>query len=178
MIHIHATRKLLGTSRIEPVMLVTEKPADQHMHNWYATLISSGYPGKTLVLYYHEPSMLVVITKGRTIATTFTSFRERLEKLLLRLEFPAEFIEREILLTESYVTGKTSNRSMLGLMNESIYAIEWRCKRYEKFELIDSDEIEDLQMNSLFTTREKKYKTPLGVWQETLGCKLRDRNRY
>jgi hypothetical protein len=178
MIHIHATQKLLATSRIDSVMLVTEQTADQQMHNWYATLISSGYQGKTFVLYFHEPSMLMVITKGRTIATTYASFRERLKKLLHRLEFPADFIEREILLTETHVTGKTSNRSMLSVINQSMYMIDWKFRMFEAYDLIDSDEIEDLQMGLMFSIRGKGYTTPHDFWQNALGCKLHKRPKF
>ncbi len=49
MIIIHAVQKLLNISRIKPALFVSEPTEGQHLHSWYARIISTGFPGKLLV---------------------------------------------------------------------------------------------------------------------------------
>jgi len=55
MLHFQATKKLLNTSRIEAVLYQSEPGAGQQLHNWYVVLCGSGFPGKLLLLYVHNP---------------------------------------------------------------------------------------------------------------------------
>jgi hypothetical protein len=67
MLIIHSVRKLLNTSRLEASFYVTKPAQGQYLHSWYAGLFSSGFPGKMMVMYVHEPSLMVIICKGKTI---------------------------------------------------------------------------------------------------------------
>jgi hypothetical protein len=91
MIIIHCVKKLLNTDKVKPVLYIPEPSAGQQMHSWYAKLLSTGFAGKFLVMYVHEPSLLTVLTKGKTINSTITQFRDQLQKLLWRLKFKPEF---------------------------------------------------------------------------------------
>lgn len=133
MVHLHAVRKLLNTSGISHQMMVTQKGEGQLMHDWYVTFTGTGVRGRMVMLYFHDPSMMMVATPGKSINTSFPSFRERLERLLLRSRFPADVIRREISLTDGFAAGKTSNRSMLGNMNQPIETVEWHLRKFDSF---------------------------------------------
>lgn len=125
MIILHAVQKLLKTSRLQPVMYVSEPSENQYLHSWYVKLLSTGFAGKQLVMYVHEPSLLLVLTPGKSINTTLPHFQKRLPRLLERNHFKYEFIEHEMsLVMEGYVTGKTNCRPMPGRMNSITYNIE------------------------------------------------------
>ncbi|HKZ66783.1 MAG TPA: hypothetical protein VJ111_10525 [Chitinophagaceae bacterium] len=55
MLIIHAVQKLLYTSRIKASLYVTQPGDGQLLHSWYARLLPSGFPGKLLVMYVHDP---------------------------------------------------------------------------------------------------------------------------
>jgi hypothetical protein len=66
MIIFHAVQKLLNTSRIKPVLFVSHPNEGQQLHSWYARLLSTGLPGKLLVIYVHEPSLMTIVCKGKS----------------------------------------------------------------------------------------------------------------
>ena len=120
MIHLHATGKLLNLGKIEGKTLITQHDADQQLHSWYVTLIGSSFRGKMLVLYIHEPSLMTVVTHGKTIRTTYPEFQIRLKHLVIRYGFPQNFVNRELQLINEFVIGKTTNRSTLAYINQII----------------------------------------------------------
>ena len=172
MVHLHAVRKLLNMSGIQSQLLVTQKAEGQLMHDWYVTFTGTGFRGRMVMLYFHDPSMMMVITPGKSINTGFPAFRERLERLLQRSGFPADVIQRETALMDSFAAGKTSDRSLLSSINQAVDAVEWWIRRFDRFEEIDYDWIEDLQMTNLHGLGRRKYYTALAYWQGTLGCSL------
>ena len=95
MIHLHCTKKLLNTSRLEGPLLITEKGVSQLMHDWYVTLSGSGFAGKFFVVYCHQPSLLTILVPGKSIKKSFDEFKIRLLNLLTRFEFPKYFINLE-----------------------------------------------------------------------------------
>jgi hypothetical protein len=116
MIIIHAVQKLLNTSKQKPALFVSEASVNQHLHSWYAKLLSTGFAGKLLVMYVHEPSLLTVLTKGKTINSTLPQFYARLPQLLARTNFKPEFISTEMkLVKDGYVVSKTNSKSMLDI---------------------------------------------------------------
>lgn len=144
MIIIHAVQKLQNTSRLKAPLYVSEASASQVLHRWYAKLINTGFPGKMLVMYMHDPSGLTILVHGKTIQSTQFYFRDRLLRLLLRQGFSPVFIEREMgYLEEGFVVGKTDSRSMLARMNQMSYNIEYQCTRSESYEVIPLQWMED-----------------------------------
>lgn len=170
MLHFQATQKLLNTCQIDPVLYQSEPAPGQQLHHWYVVLCGSGFPGKMLMMYIHEPSLLTVMVKGKTIASTVDSFRQQLKQLLIRQEFPPAFIEKEMSFTGDYIIGKTSNRSMLAHINQMILQVTTFNLRYERYQDIDTNVHEDLFMDWMYRSKgEKGYRTALFYWMKRLG---------
>jgi hypothetical protein len=109
-------------------------------------LISTGFPGKFLVLYVHQPSLIAIVCKGKTIQTTWTAFTERLPRFLRRHNFPDNFITYETTLLNEYVVSTTDSRTMLAHMNNIAPNIEHLCTRAADYKTIDLTFMEDLFM--------------------------------
>lgn len=168
MVHLHATQKLLNTSRISAPLHITEASVGQMLHSWYCTLQPTRFAGKMLVTYYHEPSLITVVCREKTIKGTWEEFKERLPNVLQRHGFGAEFIGRETALLTEYVVSKTNSRRMLGYMNEIKMQLEFMCSKSDTYEHIATDEMEDLMMNWIYQNPEKRsgYITPLRYWKD------------
>ncbi len=144
MIIIHAVQKLLNTSGLKPQLYISQPSENQELHSWYAKLVPTGYAGKSLVMYVHNPSLLMVLTAGRSMKSTLPAFMSRVECLLKRQHFKTAFIYREMpLVREGYVVSKTNSKSLLGHMNEMSLSIEMYCKSPGRYDLINMDKIED-----------------------------------
>ena len=171
MFHFHATQKLLNTSRIKPVLYLSEASPDQHLYNWYVTIFASGFRGKMLLLYIHEPSLITVVVKGKTIASTIDTFRIQLKQLLHRQQFPKGFIEKEMQSAGNYIVGKTSNKSMLAHINQMVFHVTTYNLRYGSYDEIDVTVHEDIFMDWLYKSKgQKDYQTPLKYWMKELGA--------
>lgn len=169
MLHFHATQKLLNTSRIKPVLYVSEPSSGQRLHNWYVTLCGSGFAGKMLMLYVHEPSLLTVVVKGKSIATTIENFRSQLRLLLYRHEFPQTFIEKEMTYLDDFIVGKTMSRSMLGHINQMVEQVAAYNLRYLGYNEIDVTVHEDIFMEWFHKSKlQRKYTTPREYWSKEL----------
>jgi hypothetical protein len=170
MLHFHATQKLLNTSRIKPVLYVSEPSPGQRLHNWYVVLCGSGFTGKMLLLFIHEPSLLTVVVKGKTIASTIDNFRKQLKQLLYRHDFPKTFIEKEMLYAADYIVGKTGNKSMLAHINQMVLQVTTYNLRYASYDEIDTAVNEDIFMDWMYKSKgQKDYQTPLKYWMKELG---------
>jgi hypothetical protein len=169
MIIIHSVQKLLNTSRLKPAKYLSAASQGQELHSWYARLLATGFIGKLLVMYVHEPSLLIIICRGKTVQGTIPQFFERLPSLLGRFNFIDGFIEKEmVLIREGYVVSKTNSKSMLARINAMVVNIEWNCSRYQSYDSIDLDEIEDIYMHwltfNLLNPGEMKY--TIEYWKE------------
>jgi hypothetical protein len=170
MLHFHATQKLLNTSRIKPVLYVSEPSLGQQLHNWYVVLCRSGFTGKMLLLYIHEPSLLTVVVKGKTIASTVDKFRNQLQHLLHRHGFPKNFIEKEMLYVSDYIVGKTNSKSVLAHINQMIRQVTSYNLRFADYDEIDTAAHEDIFMDWLYKSKgQKGYQTPQKYWMTKLG---------
>ena len=170
MIIIHATKKLLNTSRLPAIAYVTKPSEGQLLHSWYATTFSSSFPGKMLTVYIHEPSMLSVICKGKTIKNTWPTFVERLPTVLEQYGFTDNIITQEMLMANDFVVAKTNNRSILSCMNQVIFVLEYNCSRLDSYENILETKLENLVKGMLFGTKESrnKYFSPERYWKGKL----------
>jgi hypothetical protein len=168
MLIIHAVQKLLNTGKVDPVLYVSEPSEGQQMHSWYAKLLSTGFAGKMLVIYVHEPSLLMVLTKGKTVNSTIQEFYRRLPQVLERNNFKPGFIETEInLAAEGYVTGKTSSKSMLGSMNAITENIEGNCREFPTYRAIDLTYLEDAFSDWIaFDKTINRYLSVMEYWKE------------
>jgi len=170
MLVIHAAQKLLNTSRLKASMYVTQPANGQLMHSWYARLLASGFQGKLFVMYVHEPSLLTVICRGKTINRTWPEFLVRLPALIQRFNFPLAFIEREMKQADGYVIAKTISKSILAHMNQMVFQLEYDCRRFDSYESISLDYLEDRMMDNFYRTGDKvrPYTTPREFWQQRL----------
>ena len=124
-----------------------------------------------MVMYVHEPSLMVVICKGKTIQGTWMTFRNNLEQLLLRFQFPASFIKNELSQAEGYTVSKTNSKSMLSFMNQLVFELEYDCRRFPNFDSISLDWLEDRMMDRPHQSgkRQTDYLTPLEYWRREVG---------
>lgn len=171
MIIIHAVQKLLNTSRLNAALYISEPGKEQHLHSWYARLFATGFPGKLLVMYVHEPSLMMILCHGKTIQGTWNPFRERLRHLLQRFHFADSFIEKEMGQMEGYIVSRTNNKSTLARMNQMVYQLEYHCGRVGSYDAIPLALWEDGMMGYLYQYG-KSYRdcrTPLDYWKQTPG---------
>lgn len=170
MIIIHGVQKLLNTSRLKPVLYISGPSENQHLHSWYARLLATGITGKLMVMYVHQPSLITILCKGKTIQATWAEFGVRLPLLLIRFHFPKDFIEREMQQMNGYVVSKTNSKSMLAFMNQMVVTLEHHIGSAESYDTIPQQWLEDLMMKfSHKSTGSNNYITPKLFWKETLG---------
>ena len=171
MLIIHSVQKLLNTSGLEASLYITQPNQGQYLHSWYARLLSSGFPGKMMVMYIHEPSLMAVICKGKTIQGTWGPFLERLELLLVRYKFPDTFIRNELFQAKGYTVSKTNSKSLLSFMNQMVLELEYGGRMAEDYDSISLDFLEDRLMDRLYQCgrRLRDYRTPLKYWQQEIG---------
>jgi hypothetical protein len=164
---IHSVQKLLNTSRLKAVQYISQPGKEQFLHSWYARLVSTGFPGKLLVMYVHEPSLLTVVCRGKTIGGTWDDFCKRLPALLERFQFSPTFILSEMAQIDSYIVAKTNSKSMLSYMNQMVMMLEIGCERYSAYESILQDKMENTMMKYLYSTGNKNnpYTTPGDYWK-------------
>ena len=143
---IRATRKLLNVSRIDP--LRDERPLpEQPPGEWYAHGVSAAR--RSVVHYFHVPSLVSVIVPGRSLNTTATQVPERLERLLKRHHFGRLFGHYALSVPPVVLT--TSSRRMLGHLNQLRYHVEYHLALPEESETINLDHVEDTCYNYLFS---------------------------
>ncbi|HEY4289184.1 MAG TPA: hypothetical protein VGN00_18915 [Puia sp.] len=171
MLIIHSVQKLLNTSRVQASLFISQPDSGQHLHSWYARLLATGYPGKMFVMYVHEPSMMAVICKGKTIQGTWETFRKRLELLLRKYQFPEAFIHSELSQAEGYTVSKTNSRSILGFMNQMAFEIEVHCQMTQRYDAISIDDLEGRMIDRIyqFGKRFHDYRTPLQYWEQEIS---------
>ncbi len=169
MIIIHAVQKLLNISRQKPALYISEPSPQQELHSWYAKLIPTSFTGKLLVMYVHEPSLLMVLTRGKTINGTLPEFYNRLNALLIKRNFLPAFIDSEMRLAEEgYIVSKTNSRSMLASMNVITTNIEYMCSAYSDFNAINLDKIEENFKNWLVSDplRQHTFRRTSDYWEK------------
>jgi hypothetical protein len=173
---IHSVQKLLNTSRLEASLYVTQPSENQYLHSWYARLLPSGFAGKMMVMYVHEPSLMCVICKGKTIQGTWESFLERLEELLSRFHFPNAFKKNELLQAEGYVVSRTDSKSILSFMNQMVFELDVHCMKFESYPAISLDFLEERMMDRLYQHGRRPHdcRTPLQYWQQEIGLAGKD----
>lgn len=145
---IRATQKILTLSGIKPVKILQQAAAELP-GEWYVNLLSLGRPGKTVLHFLHRPTMISILVPGKSLRKAIPVMRERVSDLLTRNGFGqlafAYQLQTEV---EIYTT---DSRSMLAFMNQMKYGIEHHLMMAETPEKINYKEIEDIQLDYLFT---------------------------
>jgi hypothetical protein len=167
MLIIHATHKLLNASRLTASLYISQPFEGQMLHSWYSRLLSSGFQGKLFVMYVHEPSLLTIVCRGKTIKGTWDEFRDRLFRLLEKYNFRSSFMKNEIGLVDGYVVAKTNSKSMLAHMNQMVVQLEFDCSRFTSYENISQDLLEERMMGYLYQAggKSNSYTTVMEHWK-------------
>ena len=110
---IRATNKLLNISRINPVrcdhILDGSLPGE-----WYASLLSTGRMGGSVIHLLHNPTMVSVFVPGKSLRVAVKALPERLEALLGRNGF-GELFPVYMMDTECKIFA-SDNRSVISVM--------------------------------------------------------------
>lgn len=168
MILVRATQKLLNTQRLKPQTVDLSAIKLPILGTWYANTVTSSFKGKSLVIYVHEPSLVTVVTVGKTIKKTFPNFIISLEKLLKRFSFPTVFINEQMAYFKENAITKTDSRKMLGYMNSITDSLIGRMYTYQNFEEIDLEEEENILMNQLHGSTPSNFFRPINYWENYL----------
>ena len=116
---IHATKKLLDRVN-RPVLPAVSEPATI-LGNWYANVL---FWKPQVALLVNERTLLPVLMPLAPAATLSDRFPEALERLLEALGVVPAFIDTEIAAMAEGRYAKTTNRSVIGIMNEFKYLAE------------------------------------------------------
>lgn len=116
---IYCTKKLLD--RIKPLSVAPSSASDAVLGNWCATAL---FWKPQLALFVHEETLLPVIMPLAPVGTLAERFPTHLAMVLNALEVDAEFIASKVAAMNQVRYAKTSNRRVLGIMNQFIYLAE------------------------------------------------------
>lgn len=168
MLIFHSTQKLLNTSRLTASLYISQATAGQMLHSWYCNLLPTGFTGKLMVMYVHEPSLLTIICRGKTINGTWEEFRHRLPLLLKKYDFQSSFIDLETGLANEYVVSKTNSRSMLAYISQMKINLEIHCSSMDSYDNISQDLLEESMMSYPYQISNKSnyYRSAIGYWRE------------
>jgi hypothetical protein len=117
---IHCTKKLL--ERIKPATIEAGGAlGTTSLGNWYATAL---FWKPQVALLVNEKSLLPVLMPLATAADLATRFPAHLASVLAAHGMPQQFIDHEIAQMNKVRYAKTSNRSVVGIMNQFSYLAE------------------------------------------------------
>jgi hypothetical protein len=121
-----------------------------------------------MVMYVHEPSLLTIICRGKTINGTREEFRHRLPLLLKKYDFQSSFIDLETGLANEYVVSKTNSRSMLAYISQMKINLEIHCSSMDSYDNISQDLLEESMMSYPYQISNKSnyYRSAIGYWRE------------
>lgn len=119
MMTLRCTRKLLKKLNLPPVPGVT--PATTALGDWCANLYDA-LP-QPIVLCMSERSLLAVLVPFAGPDELRAGFRQAVANLLARLEIPEESVHDELHAMTDIAFGSTSNRKVLGCLNEAALAV-------------------------------------------------------
>ncbi len=150
---IRATKQLLKLSRIPSVKntaeLITPFPGE-----WYANQVTR-FDGKyTAIHFLHNPTRISILVPGTDLNASIPVLKERAMSLLMRNGYGRLLFLYSLESPPSIFA--TNSRSVIASMNQMRYGIEYHLSMPEINEEINLDEIEDIQLQYLFTTKEKK----------------------
>lgn len=118
---IRATTKLLNISKISPIKcnLVIDGSLPGE---WYASLLSTGRMGGSVIHLLHNPTMVSVFVQGKSLRVAVRALLERLETLLGRNGF-GELLPGFMKNTECEIFA-SDNRSIISVMVQMRLNIE------------------------------------------------------
>lgn len=131
-LRIFATKKLLD--RTQPSVPVTGGATDAVLGNWYATAL---FWKPQLALFVHEETLLPVLMPLAPSNSLAERFPAHLAAMLNALDVDARFIAAQVAAMGEVQYAKTSNRSVLGIMNQFSYLAEGYREYLETSDLLE-----------------------------------------
>lgn len=128
---IRGTKKLLD--RIKPSLLAQNCNQPTMLGSWYATVLLWK---PQLVLLVNEITLLPVLmplAPARNLSERFTG---QLANVLAAHDVPQQFIDHELAQMNEVHYAKTSNRSVVGIMNQFTYLAEGYSEYLETIDLL------------------------------------------
>lgn len=119
MLNLHCTKKLLD--RIKRTVIDPSPVSGGVLSNWYATAL---FWKQQLALLVHEETLLPVLMPLAPASTLAERFPAHLAAVLHALNVDASFIAAQVAAMSEVQYAKTSNRSVLGIMNQFSYLAE------------------------------------------------------
>jgi hypothetical protein len=116
---LHCTQKLLD--RIKPSAVVSGDIPSSVFGNWYATVL---FWKPQLALFVHEETLLPVLMPLAPASSLAERFPAHLATVLKALDVDAGFIDAQVAAMSKVQYAKTSNRSVLGIMNQFSFLTE------------------------------------------------------
>lgn len=132
MLNIHCTKKLLDRIRAE----IKPAPLASMMAfgSWYATAL---FWKPQLALFVHEETLLPVLMPLAPASSLAERFPAHLAAVLNALDVDAGFIAAQVAAMGEVQYAKTSNRSVLGIMNQFSYLAEGYREYLETSDLLE-----------------------------------------
>lgn len=119
MYQLHCTKKLLD--RIKPSAIAPDGASGTLLGNWYATAL---FWKPQVALLVNEKTLLPVLMPLAPATDLVTRFPEYLAGVLAIHGIPRPFVEQELAQMNKVQCAKTSNRSVVGIMNQFSYLAE------------------------------------------------------
>lgn len=119
MFSLCVTKKLLD--RIKPATVASETTSSTLLGNWYATAL---FWKPQVALLVNEKTLLPVLMPLAPATDLATRFPEQLANVLAAHGMPQQFIDHELAQMNEVQYAKTSNRSVVGIMNQFSYLAE------------------------------------------------------
>ena len=144
---IRATSKLLTIARIKPVKMEASingpLPGE-----WYASLLSTGRKGGSVIHFLHHPTMISILVMGRSLNKALDVLPVRVHALLARNGFSDLAKGFELFTVPEVVT--TNSRSLLASMTQIKFDLEYNLALLEEVEPSELNRLEDSYMKYLF----------------------------
>ncbi len=154
MFHLHCTKKLLD--RIKPE-IVAPGQSDTSLGNWYATVL---FRKPQVAVLVSERTLIPVLMPLAPAATLARRFPAQLALVLKEHGVSSEFIAQEVWRMDKVEYAKTSNRSVLGVLNEFVKQAEFWLAAYA-YERGDDDGLLAISAKLAETPCSPLYKGPV-----------------
>lgn len=152
---LHCTKKLLD--RIKPSVLASEGTSTTYLGNWYATAI---FWKPQVALLVNERTLLPVLMPLAPASGLADRFRGHLAAVLSAHTVPQSFMESELLKMNEVQYAKTTNRSLIGMLNQFTYLAEG-CHGY-----LESNDLMAISMRLSETPCSPLYKSAVSPDRE------------
>lgn len=154
MFYLHCTRKLLD--RIKPEISAAGQ-SDTVFGSWYATAL---FWKSQIALLVSERTLLPVLMPLAPAATLARRFPAQLALVLKEHGIAADFIAQEVWRMGSVHYAKTTNRSVVGILNEFLRQAEFWLGAYG-YEKGDNDDLLAISAKLAETPCSPLYKGPI-----------------